>query len=355
MNAEIFAEWLSRQGHKVIRTASSYWYDAGPRVLQAFPYHWLIEPSNKEVRDLMLGRGIAALRYSTPLAASSGAISYHVVLRSPYHLEVLRAQARNGVRRGLSCFRVERIAFERLAEEGWILQRDTLERQGRIKSMSCSAWQRICRSAVGLPGFEAWGATFEGQLAASLLTTRIDDTFYVPYAQSHSNFLRRHVNNALFYTVSCDLLAQPGVTGIFFGLHSLDAPESIDEFKFRMGFAAKSVRQRVVFHPLLEPFSTATVHRVLVRSCARFPGNPMLSKAEGMLRFRLLGQRPLDDQAWPACLAEPTSEIASPKDSTASTPRNDSSRTTASASLRDSALKDRARKDFAGGAQHESA
>jgi hypothetical protein len=100
MNVDIFAEWLRRQGHRVIRTESSYWYDAGPRVFQAFPYHWLIEPSNGELRKLMLWRGIAALRCSTPFAASSGAVSYHVVLRGPYNLEMLRAQARNGVRRG---------------------------------------------------------------------------------------------------------------------------------------------------------------------------------------------------------------------------------------------------------------
>ena len=72
MNAETFAEWMRRQGHHVFRTASSYWYDAGPRVLQAFPYHWLITPDEKEIRDLMLRHGIAAVRYSTPLDFPDG-------------------------------------------------------------------------------------------------------------------------------------------------------------------------------------------------------------------------------------------------------------------------------------------
>jgi hypothetical protein len=304
MNAESFAEWLRRQGRQVVRTASSYWYEAGPRVFQAFPYHWLIRPSEQELRELMVSRSILALRYSAPVHASDGMISYHVVLNGPYNLAMLRAQARNGVRRGLSHFQVEPIGFERLAAESWILQQDTLARQGRVKSMSCSEWQTLSRAAEGLPGFEAWGATFEGELAASLLTARVDDTCYVPYAQSHSKFLRLHVNNALFYTVSCELLARRGVTGIFFGLHSLDAPESIDEFKFRMSFAARPVRQRVVFHPWLEPFANASLQRVLARLLIRFPGNPVLSKAEGMVRFRLQGKRPLETQEWPACLAE---------------------------------------------------
>jgi hypothetical protein len=304
MNADTFAEWLRRQGRQVIRTASSYWYDAGPRVFQAFPYHWLIEPSDKEVRDLMLGRGIAALRYSTPLVAASGAVSYHVVLRGPYNLEMLRAQARNGVRRGLGRFKVERITFERLADEGWNLQADTLERQGRTRSMQQAEWQRICRAADGLPGFEAWGAICDDGLAAALLTARIDDTWCVPYALSHSRFLREHVNNALFYAVSCDLLAREGVTEIFFTVQSLDAPESVDDFKFRMSLTAKPVRQRVVFHPALKPFARSHSHALVRRLLARRPDDPLLAKAEGMLRFHIQGKRPLESQEWPTCLAE---------------------------------------------------
>jgi hypothetical protein len=142
VNPETFAEWFRRQGHDVYRTQSSYWYDAGPRVLQAFPYHWLIQPTEQELRQLMVGKGIISLRYSTPLEAPEGMASYHVVLHNPYTLEMLRAQARNGVRKGMSEFQVQRISFERLADEGWILQQDTLDRQGRLSSMTQSEWQR---------------------------------------------------------------------------------------------------------------------------------------------------------------------------------------------------------------------
>jgi hypothetical protein len=309
MNADVFAEWLRRQGRQVIRTASSYWYDAGPRVFQAFPYHWLIEPSDRELRNLMLGRGIAALRYSTALTASSGAVSYHVVLRRPYNLEMLRAQARNGVRRGLSRFQVERIAFERLADEGWGLQADTLERQGRARSMHQEEWQRVCRAADGLPGFEAWGAICDGELAAALLTARIDDTWCVPYALSHSRFLREHVNNALFYSVSCDLLAREDVGEIFFTVQSLDAPESVDDFKFRMSLVAEPVRQRVVFHPAVGPLAGNGAHALVLRLLARHPDDPMLAKAEGMLRFHIQGKRLLEAQEWPKCLTEHKAEL----------------------------------------------
>jgi hypothetical protein len=312
MNADTFAAWLRRQGHRVIRTPNSYWYDAGPRVYQAFPYHWLIAPPDGELRWLLLRRGIAALRYSTPLAAPQGMISYHVLLRGPYTLEQLRAQARNGVRRGLGRFNVERIPFERLAEEGWGLQADTLERQGRSRSMRQAEWQRLCRAAIGLPGFEAWGALCDGELAGALVAARVDDTYCVPYALSHARFLRDHVNNALFFATSCNLLSCAGVTQIFFTLQSLDAPESVDEFKFRMGLGAVPVRQRVAFHPALRPLAGA--HSLgLVRSLlARHPGDPLLAKAEGMLHFYNRGRLPLADQEWPACLADDRGQPAAP-------------------------------------------
>jgi hypothetical protein len=72
MNAEAFAEWLRRQGHHVVRTASCYWYDVGPRVYQAFPYHWIVDPVEDELIEVFR-KGIAiALRYSTALDGPFG-------------------------------------------------------------------------------------------------------------------------------------------------------------------------------------------------------------------------------------------------------------------------------------------
>jgi len=189
------------------------------------------------------------------------------------------------------------------------LQQDTLDRQGRHRSMSQANWLRICLAAKDLPGFEAWGAIVEGELAASVLTARIDDIYCVPYAQSLSKFLNKYVNNALFYTFSRELLSRPGVNMIFYGLHSLDAPESVDEFKFRMSLTAKPVRQRVVFNPLLMPVCNSAGHAIIEWLLHRYPDSPMLAKAEGMLRFYLQGKRPADRQDWPECLTDRKKEL----------------------------------------------
>ena len=175
--------------------------------------------------------------------------------------------------------------------------------------MSRAEWQRICRAAEGLPGFEAWAALVGGALAAAILTARIDDTCYVPYAQCLHEYMPQHVNHALFYVATCEMLAREGVREIFYSLHSLDAPESINEFKFRMGFAARPVRQRVVMHPLLAPVATPALHRLVRRAALRYPDNPILSKTEGMLRFYLQGRQPLEEQPWPKCLEKPAVRI----------------------------------------------
>ncbi len=303
MDAEHFAEWYRRQGHQVVRSRSSYWFDAGPRVYQAFPFGCLVQPSREEIRHLMLKYGVFSLRYSAPLEAAQGKVSYHVTLAKPYSLELLRSQARNAVKRGLAHCEIERVSFERLAIEGWSLQRDTLDRQGRSASMREAEWRKVCLSATGLDGFEAWSAVVGGAMAAALIICRVDDTFYVPYACSHRQYLDLYVNNALFYSVSTELLDRPGINGIFFTVQSLDAPKSVDDFKFRMGLRAEAVRQRVVFHPLLEPFITPNTQRLLKRLSEHYPEKASLAKAEGMLRFYLDGKLPAVVQDWPECVA----------------------------------------------------
>jgi hypothetical protein len=309
MNPEIFAEWMRRQGHRVYRTASSYWYEAGPHILQAFPYHWLINPSEDETNELMTANRVISLRYSTFLNSPVGKISYHIILHNPYDMEMLKAHARNGVKRGLSRCTVEQISFERLATEGWLLQRDTLDRQNRLKSMLQSEWECICRSAFDLPGFEAWAAISNGELAAAVIVCQIGHTWCVPYALSHRRFLNDHVNNALFYSVSRNLLARDNVEGIFFTVQSLDAPASVDDFKLRMGLIPKPVRQRVEFHPWLRPVATPAAHKVLTNILHHDNENPLIAKAEGMLRFYVEGKQPFTCQHWPECLTSHKDEL----------------------------------------------
>ena len=303
MNAGIFAEWLRAQGYHVFRTASSYWYDAGPRVLQAFPYHWVIRPTEKELLDCLVQNRAIALRYSTPVDNTVGRLSYHAVYDKPnYKLNDLERRTRQNIRKGMKNCRVESVPFELLAEDGWLLETDTATRQGRKVMMSKDIWRKRYLSAADLPGFEAWGAFAEDRLVASLITFQMEDCCEMISQQCHRDYLKARVNNALSFLITQKMVERIGIKSIFYTIQSLNAPASVDEFKFRMGYRAKPVRQRIVFHPVLAPIFNKFTYSVVQRIFNQKPENSSLAKMEGMLRYYLEGKYPLTEQDWPNCL-----------------------------------------------------
>jgi hypothetical protein len=310
MNAEIFAEWLRRQGYHVIRTVSSYWYEASPRVFQAFPYHWVIQPTEDEILGLLRRHRAIALRYSEPVSSPPGKISYHAIYdQSAYTLEGLDRRSRQNIRTGLKSCSVEPVTFQRLADEGWSLEEDTASRQGRKPAMSQDAWRRRYLAAVDLPGFEAWGALVEGRLAASLLTFQMNDWSEFISQQCHHDYLCVRVNNALTFVVTQTMVSRPEIRSVFYTIQSLNAPASVDEFKFRMGFAPRPVRQRVAFHPLIPPPAIKYAHTLLAKYLKRSPESLFCSRAEGVLRYYLQGILSIEKQNWPECLEERRLEI----------------------------------------------
>ncbi len=317
MNPDIFAEWLRRRGQKVVRTASSYWAEFVPRVFQAFPYHWVITPAEEELLDFLKAQKAIGGRYSTPITNTEGSLSYHAKYEAQtYNFENLSKWARKNIRRGLNHCRIEPISFDRLSEEGWELQLDTLNRQGRRLKFSKVDWQKLCLSAKDLSGFEAWGALVGKKLAASVITFQMDGCCYMLYQQCHHLFLADHVNNALSYSVTQGMLQRSSTKSILYGLHSLDASASVDEFKFRMGYSAKPVRQRVVFNPVITPLLNKITYAGIKGVHQILPGNPTFAKAEGMLRFYLQGMLPLAEQDWPEVLQEQRESILAQLDGT---------------------------------------
>jgi hypothetical protein len=303
VSPEVVAEWFRRQGHRVIRTPSSWWYEASARVYQAFPFHWSIRPGDGELEELLRAEHAIALRCTTPLDAPEGRVSYHVVCDDrEYDLHRLDARARNAVRNGMQRARIEPVPLDRMAEEGWQLEVDTCSRQGRDVPLSREAWRRRYLAAAGLPGFEAWGALIDGKLAASLLCVRVDDWWEVLGQQSLSEYLPARVNNAVTYVFTQSMVQRPGVRAVFYTLQSLDAPPTVDQFKFHMGYTPRPVRQRVALHPWASRILGPAAHRVISGVLRRRPGSRLLGKAEGMLRFHLEGKLPAERQRWPTCL-----------------------------------------------------
>ena len=303
-------EWLHRQGHHVIKTNSSFWYDIGPKVYQAFPYHQLIAPSSDEIRAIFRQSKAIALRYSTAIDQPEGQISYHVVYdRDHYELASLPKKARHDVTRGLQYASCEPIPLMCLATEGWRLREETLVRQGRRKAESRLFWETLCLSADGLPCYEAWGALHEGKLVAALLACTIDDTVAILYQQSMTQHLQFGINNALTYVFTREVLHRPGIRCIFYGLQSLDAPPSVDQFKFRMEYFPRPVKQRVVFHPIFALLVQPLGHRLIKLLLKVVPSSSRMAKAGGLVRTYLQGKHVLAEQEWPDVLLKQKESI----------------------------------------------
>lgn len=316
MDPTTIIEWFIRQSYKVIKTNSSYWVEVIPHIAQSFPYHWLIKPDVYEIKSLWFDHGIYGIRFSQPICNSSGKISYHVV--SPlederYTLDGVHKKPRYDIRKGLKNFDIHPITMEQFRIDGWPVRLETLTRQRRTGAETKEWWERMCISAEGLPGFEAWAAYSGNLMAASALVIQCEDYSYIYYQQSRTDSLRLGVNNSLAFSITTEMLSREGIRRVFYGLQSLDARISVDRFKFRMGFEAKPVRQTVLFHPYITPIINQFSHYIVQSLSTLKPGS-ILSKAEGMFRFYLEGKKNIEEQDWPdVLLVNPDSHLITHK------------------------------------------
>ncbi|MBV9265413.1 MAG: hypothetical protein JO061_04515 [Acidobacteriaceae bacterium] len=285
--AIVFSEWLRRQGYKVVQTGSSYWFTEAHGVYQAFPHHWLICPDQGELSELYYRHHARALRYSSPEDVSNGDPSYHVVCQTTnFDFASVNSSTRRNVRDGLKKCLVERISFDRLLGEGWPISCETEKRQGRNLGITYNEWAHSNKSAADLDGFEVWGALVGGILAAFIVSFQMDECCYMLYQRSLDRYLSHHVNHALSFSWMKTMLSRSGITSLFNGMQPLDAPGTVDSFKFRLGYEPKPIRQCVQLHPWLAPFSRP-IHGSLRIAKLLWPHSPTLSKAEGLTRIHI--------------------------------------------------------------------
>jgi hypothetical protein len=284
---EPFAHFLSAIGHRVLRGAGAYWYDASKGFLLAVPSHRLLTPDADELRGMLRRVGCAGVRFTAPLDGP-GKLSYQIVCdERDYAIERLSANTRSKVRRGLRRCEVRPLPFDVIAAEGREADANTVARQGRGSRHADTRWARYWQAAAATPGMEGWGAFADGKLAAFLVTVMLEDRVEFLLARSRDDCLDAYPNNALVYTVAHEMLVGRGVHQITFGLESLEPVGPLDQFKFGMGFRTAPLRQRIVFHPLAHAVLGRGAVRAMVHRWASGRGgsDAFWRKADGLLRF----------------------------------------------------------------------
>lgn len=286
-SSDDYAAFLRALGHRVVSTGAMRWYDANRRFFMAAPPHRAYSPSEEELAQLWRAAGCVGVRFAAPLTGP-GRLSYELSCSNPdYGLEGLSANTRSKVRRGLKRCQIDQVAMSVLRDEGRRAHADTVARQGRDGSLEADRWQRFFAAAAAAPGFEGWVARVDGEVAAFLVTVTFDDAVEFMLARSRNDNLGAYPNNALIFAVTEEMLVRRRVPEITFGLESLEPVEQLDQFKFSMGYEAKPIRQRIVFHPLLRPvLGLAPVRRGLCRWLeAHAERGVAWRKAAGVLRF----------------------------------------------------------------------
>jgi len=287
MNPEVFSEFLTRQGYKVIRTESCYWYNVQSGFYFYFPYHQLITPTKDELKRILWGELSIGVRFFAP-TAGVGKDSYMIVLSDKnYDITSVDAKyARRQTRRGLEKFEIRLFSFKDLSTLGNRLNYETLSRQKRSPQVwNAQKWQLYCEAADELDGFEAWGAFSGHNLAAFMVTFQMEDHFTILHQSSAKEYLHFYPNNALVYFVTKLKIAHPNISTISYGPQSLDAPQSLDTFKLHMGFEKRPMKQIIVFNPLIKPFINGAFHKVVQLLSHERLQSDTYRKLEGIIRF----------------------------------------------------------------------
>ncbi len=286
MSAEAYASLLEDAGHRVIRTANAWWYEAHPRWYQAIPFHTELNPSATELEEV-LSEGAWVLRYPCPISA--GTASYRIVCDDPgYGLSTLSSTARRATRRGLERCTVRRLPFVDLEANGGLeLSRSTLVRQHRkVPTDHDRTWRRHYAAAAKTDTAECWAAFADDELAAFLIAVTIDDSFCIPVLKSSSEHLAEYPNNALVYEVTHGALGRPGISEVSWGLESLlESVGGLDRFKQGMGFEQRAIGQRIEIARWLGAALRGPATWAVQQLATRGVGGDTIGRAAATLRW----------------------------------------------------------------------
>ena len=279
-------QFYQRLGYKVIQSENAWWYEVQPRVLHCFPNYKSVEPHEVELVALMREYKLRAIRYPTPLSNFGFLSTVAVNTNCNYDLSCLHQKARNQTRRGMENCRVEEIDFDYLEKNGLSLNQDTAERQGfRNLYTDPAYWQKYCQAAKATSGVSAWGAFFNGQLAAFLVAIEVND--WVEWVINHSTSALRnkYPNNALAFKAAQHFFRKKGCKGICYGLGSLEPTPSLDHFKQRMGWTLQPIKQRLIFSKKTRCIFALANKPNLKIVRALFPKNYTVRKATAMIEL----------------------------------------------------------------------
>ena len=285
MSSESYASFLQSMGHDVVQQGDLWWFDVQKHIYMSFPFHREVDARHLD-RNAIFHQGAWVLRFPCPLP--QGRQSYILLASNKdYDLSHLSGKARNQTRRGLEACTVEQVDFADLYETGILLNRETMERQGRTVPGGHDAyWKKYYQQAAKTKGAEAWAAFYKGQMVAFIIAFLLDGCANILIVRSSRAFLKYYPNNVLIYVYLRETLRRSDVDQVSIGLESLQPGlESLDHFKLGMGFSRKPIGQRIELNRILHLIMRGPLLRFTMSLVSRKSGDERYRKISGLLQW----------------------------------------------------------------------
>jgi hypothetical protein len=288
--AEYAAE-LTEHGTPTLRTSGgTFWvrYEAG--TMMRLPTFSTEPVSKDEVREILWRGRTALATYLLPPDERHPANAWLYICSDPaYSPDKLAKYARRDIRRGFRDLRIAPLSADELLSHGLQAFCDTRRRAG-LSDGSPQEFRRrfIFRASCG--GHAFLGAWRDGELAAFLSITEVDDWAEIEGSFSMDGFLKLMPNDALASAALSYYLTEQTCRLVSYGLSSIQAKSNgagLHVFKTKVGFEAKPVHRVFEVHPLLQPFVNAATLWTVKKALCLVPRDRRLKKAEGILACML--------------------------------------------------------------------
>jgi hypothetical protein len=266
---------MELRGHRVVELAGALFYEGAGGIYTSVPYERLLDLGQDEARALLFSRRLTGLRY--PSLRLPGLESGLYVRRRPYNLDCLHRNCRTQVREGLKVCEVRQLNGDDLLRDGFVLNRETLQRQQRWDPEfgDSRRWKRFVDAVGRSPGVSAFGAFHENQLEAMAVVCHEGGWFHILHKMSRTPRKGVAGNHLLDYDIAQQALADPSVQAVCMGFVSLLDIPGLHTYKLRLGYVVEDRNTVLRLHPMLSPL---LLNGVALRTVAFLRGRRPLNQ-----------------------------------------------------------------------------
>jgi hypothetical protein len=276
---------MEQRGWRIAEVDGRLWHRVEHGFFLGLPYHSTQDPDPGALKRMLVAERAAGARFFTT-SGRGLASGLYVCRLKKYDLNSIHHKQRAQVRRGLERFTVRTIEEPELMSQGWMLNLDTMARQGRNdpEFSEQNRWQRLARAVYRSPGVSAYGAFSGDRLAAYVIVCRDDNWLHLLHQMSRTDDLPNNPNHALTYALTKMSAEDPTLEATSYGVVSLVHGDGLHLYKLRFGYEAVDRTSAFQLHPALAPVLSSRAALGAIRLMRKIrPLDQRIEKAEAVI------------------------------------------------------------------------